>query len=253
MEGAAEMPQLPLRIEDTALRHRIREYARQQRRDLRTNTMDALRFHLGQIKDEILTPFSINENITVFAGVQGATQVIVKELTGAQVQRQVEAAECLCNLSLGEAYVCEKITNLAGSYLVTYLNSQEPRLKRSCLWTLANILASCRKSAKMLLQMQLATKLWKLYTAPITDVQDYQEDAGICLYLIGMHAAAEVTVEDRRYIAEHLQEKLPTDPGADYYMYIVFQLDIVGLKQDFCAPHHQHLMHFFYEQCGVGL
>lgn len=278
MESTTENSQLPMRLEDTALRHKIREYARQQRKDLRTNTMDALRFSLGQIKDEIRELENLgakdvrgmasrikrrkhadaqdmyrlshaflqdNANISVFAGVQGATQVIVKELTGPHVERQIEAAECLCNLSLGEPFVCEKITNLAGSYLVTYLTSQEARLKRSCLWTLANILATCKKSAKMLLQMQLATKLWKLYTAPETDVQDYQEDAGICLYLIAMHAQSEVTVEDRRYIAEHLHEKQPMDPGADYYMYVVFQFDIVGLDQDLCAPHYQHLFHFF--------
>ncbi|KAL7740753.1 hypothetical protein ACLKA6_012368 [Drosophila palustris] len=277
MEDTAETIQTPMRMEDTALRRKIREYARQQRKELRTNSMDALRFCLGQIQDEIreLECLDVkdvrglasrikrrkhadaadmyrlshaflqgNANIIVFAGVQGATQVIVKELTGGHVQRQIEAAECLCNLSLGKPYVCEKITNLAGSYLVTYLTSQEPRLKRSCLWTLANILASCRKSAKMLLQMQLATKLWKLYTA--TDAPDYQEDAGICLYLIAMHAPSEVTTEDRRYIAEHLQEKQPTEPGADYFMYIVFQLDIVGLDSDLiCASHYQHFFHFF--------
>ncbi|KAH8293109.1 hypothetical protein KR044_004279, partial [Drosophila immigrans] len=261
--------------EDTALRHRIREYAKHQRKDLRTNATDALRFGLGQIKDEIseLENLSVkdvhglagrikrrkhataedmyrlshaflqsNDNIKAFAATQGAAQVIVKELTGANVQRQIEAAECLCNLSLGEAHVCEKITTLAGSYLVTYLNSQEPRLKRSCLWTLANILASCEKSAKTLLQMQLATKLWKLYTS---EAHDYAEDAGICLHLIATHAGSSLPAEDRRYIADHLQEKQAMQPGGEFYMYIVFQLDLVGLEANSCASQLQHFIEFF--------
>lgn len=161
------------------------------------------------------------------------------------MDRQIEAIECLCNLSLGESHVCEKITTLAGSYLVTYLNSQESRLKRSCLWTLANILATCTKSAKTLLQMQLATKLWKLYTAPTTDVHGFQEDAGICLYLIASQSTSFIPVEDCRYMAQHLHEKQPMDPGADYYMYLLFQLDIIGQQRDLCAPHFQHLYEFW--------
>ncbi|XP_034100313.1 transmembrane and coiled-coil domain-containing protein 6 [Drosophila albomicans] len=278
LEASGEVETAPqaasLRLEDTALRHKIREYAKHQRKDLRTNATDALRFGLGQIRDEIreLENLSVkdvhglagrikrrkhattedmyrlshaflqsNDNINAFAATQGAVQVIVKELTGTNVQRQIDAAECLCNLSLGEAHVCEKITTLAGSYLVTYLNSQESRLKRSCLWTLANILASCQKSAKTLLQMQLATKLWKLYTS---DVQDYAEDAGICLHLIATHAGSLLPAEDRRYIAEHLHEKQPTQPGGEYYMYIVFQLNLVALESKLCVSKLQHFIEF---------
>ncbi|KAH8377213.1 hypothetical protein KR093_004153, partial [Drosophila rubida] len=263
------------RPEETALRHKIREYAKHQRKDLRTSATDALRFGLGQIRDEIRELENLgvkdvhglagrikrrkrattedmyrlshaflqsNDNINAFAAIQGAPQVIVKELTGTDVPRQIEAAECLCNLSLGEAHVCEKITVLAGSYLVTYLNSQEPRLKRSCLWTLANIIASCKKSANMLLQMQLATKLWKLYTS---DDINYAEDAGICLHLIATHARCSLPAKDSRYIAEHLHEKCATQPGAEFYMYIVFQLDLVALEMDLCASKVRNLCDFF--------
>ncbi|EDW12836.2 uncharacterized protein LOC6577427 [Drosophila mojavensis] len=283
MEMAAQSSTTPatsVQINDTALRLRIREYARQQRKELRTNTTDALRFGLGQIKDKIseLENLGIkdvqgmasrikrrkhatgedmyrlshaflqgNENINAFAEVQGATQVIIKEFTGTQMQRQIEAAECLCNYSLGDAHVCEKITTMAGSYLVTFLDNQEPRLKRSCLWTLANILATCSKSASMLLQMQLASKLWKLYTLPASDIHGYQEDAGICLHLIATRAAASIREEDRRYIAENLHKKQPGETGADYYMYIVFQLELVNRERDLCAAHFQHLLNFFME------
>lgn len=169
------------------------------------------------------------------------------------MQRQIEAAECLCNYSLGDAHVCEKITTMAGSYLVTFLDSKEPRLKRSCLWTLANILATCTKSASMLLQMQLASKLWKLYTLPVNDINGYHEDAAICLYLIANRAASSITAEDRRYIAENLHKKQPGEAAADYLMYIVFQLEIVSRERDLCAPHFQHLLQFFVENLNLNM
>ncbi|XP_017838812.2 uncharacterized protein LOC108597003 [Drosophila busckii] len=267
--------QPPTKMDDTFLRHKIREYAKQQRHNLRTNANDALRFGLGQIKQEICELENLrvkdvqgmagrikrrkhattedmyrlshaflqgNENINAFAATPGAIQVIVKELTGPNEMRRMEAADCLCNLSLGEAHVCEKITTLAGSYLVTFLHSQESRLVRSCLWTLANILFSCNKSAKNLLQMQLVTKLWKLYTAPTDDVHAYQDDAGVCLYLIAAQVASAVSSEDRHYIAEHLQEKQATDPAADYYMFIVYQFEVVNMELE---GHWQHLYNFF--------
>lgn len=93
--------------------------------------------------------------------------------------------------------------------------------------------------------MQLATKLWKLYTAPSNDVHEFQEDAGICLYLIASQSTSFIPVEDCRYIAQHLHEKQPTDPGANYYMYLIFQLDIIGKQRDLCAPHFQHLYEFW--------
>ncbi|EDV99251.1 uncharacterized protein LOC6567160 [Drosophila grimshawi] len=286
METAGEVPAPPGQMNNTALRHKIREYARQQRKDLRTNTTDALRFGLGQIKDKIMELENLgikdvqgmagrikrrkhadtkdmyrlshaflqgNDNINAFAEVQGATQVIIKELTGTHVQHQIEAAECLCNFSLGDAHVCEKITTMAGSYLVTLLNSQEPRLKRSCLWTLANIIATCSKSAKTLLQMQLATKLWKMYTTSSSDIDAYQEDTGICLYLIANHAASSITTEDRRHIARHLHMKQPTEPAADYYMFIVFQFEVVGLENNLCSAHFQHLLNYFMDNLKTNL
>lgn len=115
METDTQNSQKPIRFEDTALRHKIREYAREQRKGIRTHTTDALRFGLGQIKDEIseLENLSVqdvrgmagrikrrkqasaedmyqlshaflqgNDNINEFTGVPGAIQVLVKELTG---------------------------------------------------------------------------------------------------------------------------------------------------------------------------
>ncbi|KAH8412185.1 hypothetical protein KR009_000349, partial [Drosophila setifemur] len=251
------------------LRSKIREYAREQRQEVRMQAKDSLRLGLGQIKEEVAALEGLSakdvhglasrikrrkhatsedlyrlslaflqgtENINAFAAIPGAIQVLVKELTGPHIQRQIEAVECLCNLSLGEAHVSEKISGLAGSYMVTYLDGKEERLKRSCLWTLANILATCEKASQTLLQMQLVSKLWKLYTAGAC-----QEDAGTCLYLLANHSARHVSVEDRRFIAQHLHEKRPEDPASEYLMYIVHLLEI---DHDLGSQQGEYLVNF---------
>lgn len=104
----------------------------------------------------------------------------------------------MCNLSLGQAPVCEKISSLAGSYLVTYLHTTETQLLRLCLWTLANILATGHKGASTLMQMQVLPQLWKLYTDDeIADsLADFREDAAICLQIIAQNSET-LKSEDR--------------------------------------------------------
>ncbi|SPP79868.1 uncharacterized protein LOC117582314 [Drosophila guanche] len=271
-------PPLPSRTEDSMLRLKIRSYAKEQRQVLRTSATDALRFGLGQIWNEISELENLsakdvsglaarikrrkhataedmyrlshaflqgNENINTFAGIPGAMQVLVKELSGANIQRQIDAAECFCNLSLGDAHVSEKIAALAGSYLVTYLDGKEQRLKRSCLWTLANILETCTKAAKTLLQMQLVPKLWKLYTAPPDDLNKFQTDAGTCLRLIATHSGGLVSDLDRGYIVEHLEEMSLEAQGSEYFMYILFQLEIVHAKRELSVQQAESLVNFF--------
>lgn len=47
---------------------------------------------------------------------------------GNDANSQILATECLCNLSLGTEIACEKLTLLTGTYLITFLNSQNERL-----------------------------------------------------------------------------------------------------------------------------
>ncbi|XP_020812344.1 uncharacterized protein LOC110187296 [Drosophila serrata] len=264
--------------ENSALRSKIRVYDREQRQECRIQAKDALRLGLGQIKKEVTTLEDLgikdviglasrikrrkhatsedlyrlalaflqgNENINAFAAIPGAIQVVVKELSGPHIQRQIDAVECLCNLSLGEAHVSEKIASLAGSYMVTYLDGKEERLKHSCLWTLANVLVTCDKAAQTLLQMQLVPKLWKLYTAPASELRGCQEDAGTCLFLVATHALQHVSTEDRKYLGQHLHEKRPEDPASEYFMYIVHQLALVGPDQGLGVQQAGSLVNFF--------
>ncbi|TMW41810.1 hypothetical protein DOY81_013108 [Sarcophaga bullata] len=130
------------------LRDKIREYTKSDRKLMRANVSDSLRFGVGEIKARIKELESLTEkdviglarrikrrkhatcedmyrlshaflqdvqNIETFSKIPGAIQVLIKELTGNNSERQLSSAECLCNLSLGEAPGVEKKPQ-AGSY-----------------------------------------------------------------------------------------------------------------------------------------
>ncbi|EDW75563.2 uncharacterized protein Dwil_GK23924 [Drosophila willistoni] len=272
-----ENPEPALSAPDSFLRLKIREYAQKQRHNQRDQATDAFRFGLGQIRQEITELDNLkikdvqglaarikrrkhatsenmyrlshaflqgNENINCFAAIPGASQVLVKELTGPNLERQIEAAECFCNYSLGEPHVAEKISTMAGSYLVTYLDSNELRLKRSCLWTLTNLIATCPKAGKTLLQMQLIPKLWKLY---VSDYDELHTDAEISLNLLATTIDG-ISPEDCHYLSEHMMEKRPSDLHGEYYMFLLYQWEIECKTQ----KQAEYLIDFFLNQKEIN-
>lgn len=145
------------------LREKLRQLCKIERENKRCAEIDSLRLGLGEIRSVITELENLsekdvsglcsrikrrkhatiedmfrlshaflqsNDNIIIFAKTPGAINVIVKELTGHDSELQIKACETLCNLSLGDAFVCEKIAIFAGSYLVTYFYSTENRLKK---------------------------------------------------------------------------------------------------------------------------
>jgi hypothetical protein len=65
--------------------------------------------------------FQSEENITEFLKTTGAINILIKELLG--TERQLMAAQCLCNLSLGDEMSCNKIATFAGCYLMILLKN----------------------------------------------------------------------------------------------------------------------------------
>lgn len=61
------------------------------------------------------------KNISAFLKVAGAIDVIIKEFTGSVRSQQIVAAQCLCNMTLGDEFCCTKIASSAGIYLVIYM------------------------------------------------------------------------------------------------------------------------------------
>ncbi|XP_005180826.1 uncharacterized protein LOC101899969 [Musca domestica] len=249
----------PSTVPTQLLREKIREYTKKHREAIRAEVSDSLRFQLGEIKERIQELDNVTEkdvaglaarikrrkhatiedmyrlshaflqnvaNIQAFNKIPGSMQVLIKELTGNDSERQMSAAECLCNLSLGEGPVCEKIASAAGSYLVTYLHSTESQLVRLCLWIIANILATGQKCASVLMKMQLLPQLWKMYCDDeIADpLLDYREDAAICLQLMSLNAPNLMTQEDRNFVLQQMADKNPTCVAAEYHLFIVFHI-----------------------------
>jgi hypothetical protein len=64
--------------------------------------------------------FQSESNITTFIKITGAINVLVKEFIG---QRQILAAQVLCNLSLGDDICCARIATFSGVYLMIYIRN----------------------------------------------------------------------------------------------------------------------------------
>lgn len=115
------------------------------------------------------------ENITTFTNITGALNVLVKELTGSDSNRQIHACECICNAALGSDNSCEKIALSAGSYLLMYADSVDQRLAQTSLWTLANL--AVQPSAVAILRSQKLVETLLAITKPhlFTDVYETLE------------------------------------------------------------------------------
>lgn len=98
-------------------------------------------------------------NIAIFLKVQGAVNVLVKELTGSSGDKQLLAAEAFCNLSLGDSGSCFKVSKLISSYLLTMTTSVNNELAQTSLWTLYNLIAESEKAQEVFLAGKVDSKL----------------------------------------------------------------------------------------------
>lgn len=151
-------------VENQAIRTNMRAMHIETIRANRHQNLDAVRLGLGTIADEVkqLDYISVKDvlglagrikrrrkadeqdllrlsraflqeeaNITAFTNTPGALNVLIKELTGNEMDLQIMSCECLCNLSLGPEVACNKVALAASSYLMTFLDSTSPRLRVS--------------------------------------------------------------------------------------------------------------------------
>ncbi|XP_055916232.1 transmembrane and coiled-coil domain-containing protein 6 [Eupeodes corollae] len=263
-------------IPTEALREKLRNYSRNLRDIKRNSENDSLRFGLGEIQSKIIELDNLTEkdvqglanrikrrkhasaedmyrlshaflqgveNIRAFSMIPGAIQTLVKELTGSDAEQQFHASETFCNLSLGEAPVCEKIATMAGSYLVTYLDCTEERIKRTCLWTLANIIATGGKGAHVLISMEIVPKLMSIYLQDCNE-DDYREDAAIVLDVIGSSESKLLRPSDLECLFLKFHMKNPTSPGAEYHLRIIFNSGIIAPGVVLSEEQVNYLMNF---------
>jgi hypothetical protein len=74
-----------------------------------------------------------NTNISAFVKTTGAINILVKELTGLDKSQQLLAAQCFCNLTLGDEVCCSKVATFAGSYLMILVMATDVSLAVSLL------------------------------------------------------------------------------------------------------------------------
>lgn len=65
--------------------------------------------------------FQSEQNIVEFLNITGAINVLIKELIGSN--NKLLAAQCLCNISLGNEISCNKVASFAGCYLMILLKN----------------------------------------------------------------------------------------------------------------------------------
>ncbi|XP_055598500.1 uncharacterized protein LOC129748053 [Uranotaenia lowii] len=172
--GLGEMLQEVRDIENLTPQH-IKGLASRIKRRKRADSKDLVRLSYGFQQAEA--------NISEFIRITGAINVVVKELTGHDSDLQQLAAECLCNLSLGDEVYCEKVATFAGTYLITFLeNLSHRRLQITCLWTLQNIVASGPKACKVLHSQGVVSCLNHLLD--IGGQSDPLPDVLLCIELI---------------------------------------------------------------------
>lgn len=167
-------------------------------------------------------------------------------LIGIDSGRQIGALECLCNLSLGEAPLCEKIIDQAGRNLVQCLDSVDERLKRTSLWIIANTISTSSKAAQTIVQLDIVPKLFFIYieSGDKNIANEFREDAAVCLQILvmGKHRAARK--EDITFIKDNMIKKCRISVAAEYHLKIMFHADIVNPKSELNIEQTHHLMDF---------
>lgn len=262
------------------IRNKNRQYTQQHRDEQRAKTTDTVRFGLGEVQEEVEELDEITEqdifgliiritrrkhasaeemhklseaflqsmdNINLFFQAQGALQVIAKEIAGIDSGRQIGALECLCNLSLGDAPICEKILYHAGNNLISCLNSVDERLKRTSLWIIANIISTSPKAAQTIVQADIIPKLFYIYIDVAGDkniANEFREDAAVCLQILVKGPNRAARREDVVFLKDNMIKKCRNSVAAEYHLKILFDADIVNPRNEFNIEQTHYLIDF---------
>ncbi|XP_046840163.1 importin subunit alpha-9-like isoform X2 [Xenia sp. Carnegie-2017] len=105
-----------------------------------------------------------------FLSQNGAIEVLVKHLTGKEVQLQVEAAWCLTNLAASTHKHAVQIAKICGAYLITYLQSSNVILQDLCAWTVGNLAGDCEECRCIMIDQGAVHSLVKLLKSTFHNV-----------------------------------------------------------------------------------
>ncbi|XP_054257772.1 importin subunit alpha-4 isoform X1 [Macrosteles quadrilineatus] len=116
-----------------------------------------------------------SHNIVAFLKVKGALHGLVREFSSAKPNFELLAAECICNLALGDAKSCFIVAKAAGPYLLTTLSGFNDNLKAISVWALGNLVGSDEKTWKIVHSQGLMGKLLQLVSEN-DNLPDMRED-----------------------------------------------------------------------------
>ncbi|CAO1356399.1 unnamed protein product [Diamesa hyperborea] len=155
------------------------------------------------------------ENISVFIKVTGAINVIIKEFTCCENTKQIDAAEFLCNLSLGDETCCEKIAYVAGVYLTIYImNLQNTQLTTTCLWIMQNLAASGDKPLDILFSQGLVNNTIQVFSE--SKAPEIRQECLKIIDIIITKKGAALSDEDKQNLQKCIMHhnEMEADPNA---------------------------------------
>ncbi|XP_077257371.1 uncharacterized protein LOC143894700 [Temnothorax americanus] len=86
------------------------------------------------------------ENINAFLKVDQSLSGLVRDLSGNDPTLQLYAANCCCNIALGNTKACTALGKAVIPYLVVKLESLNYALLDICIWTIGNLVAGSDKA-----------------------------------------------------------------------------------------------------------
>ncbi|TGZ58352.1 Uncharacterized protein DBV15_09487 [Temnothorax longispinosus] len=140
------------------VRTELREAALMKRKENRVSAWNKSRTNLGECPG--VEPFSseyIDEKVKllkrkrislIFA--QRSYSGLVRDLSGNDPTLQLYAANCCCNIALGNTKACTALGKAVIPYLVVKLESLNYALLDICIWTIGNLVAGSDKAFSIL-------------------------------------------------------------------------------------------------------
>ncbi|KYM88479.1 hypothetical protein ALC53_02962 [Atta colombica] len=90
------------------------------------------------------------ENINAFLKVDQSLSSLVRDLSGNDPIFQLYAANCCCNIALGNTKACTALGKAVIPYLIVKLESLNYALLDVCIWTIGNLVAGSNKAFSIL-------------------------------------------------------------------------------------------------------
>ncbi|XP_032688035.1 importin subunit alpha-9 [Odontomachus brunneus] len=86
------------------------------------------------------------ENINSFLKIDQNLSGLIRDLSGGNPTLQLYAANCCCNIALGNTKACTALGKAVVPYLLTELESLNYALLDVCIWTIGNLIAGSKKA-----------------------------------------------------------------------------------------------------------